>query len=104
MIYLIPEQENLLVKENHFPFIIKSDDSSSTLDFLSNLIDPKEDEVDLQLDKIDGRISREPNPQLYDKKLMFFKINISLKYLDVNIISMENVYIVYLSNLMMKNI
>ena len=66
MIYLISTQENLFAKENNPPVIIKSDDPGMTLDFLSNLIDPKEDEVDLQLDKIDGRISREPNPQLYD--------------------------------------
>jgi nuclear protein localization family protein 4 len=72
MIYLISTQENLFTKENIPPLIIKSDNPSSTLDFLSNLIDPKEDEVDLQLDKIDGRISREPNPQLYDKIYIFF--------------------------------
>jgi hypothetical protein len=95
MIYLIPEQENLFAKENDTPFIIKSDSSASALDFLSDLIDPKEDDVDLQLDKIDGRISREPNPQLYEKNLCF-KITISLKYLDVSIISTGNVYIVYL--------
>jgi len=95
MIYLIPEQENLFAKENDTPFIIKSDSSVSALDFLSDLIDPKEDDVDLQLDKIDGRISREPNPQLYEKNL-YFKITISLKYLDVSIISTGNVYIVYL--------
>jgi len=58
MIYLIPEQEN------NFPLIIKSDNLSSQLNFLSNLIDNKEDDIDLQLDKIDGRISRELNPHL----------------------------------------
>jgi hypothetical protein len=58
MIYLIPEQEN------NFSLIIKSDNSSSQLNFLSNLIDNKEDDIDLQLDKIDGRISRELDPHL----------------------------------------
>lgn len=71
MIYLIPEQENLLSKENNFPFIIKSENSSSQLNFLSNLIDTKEDDIDLQLDKIDGRIPRQLNPQLYEKLFLF---------------------------------
>jgi len=69
MIYLIPEQEN------NFPLIIKSDNLSLQLDFLSNLIDTKEDEIDIQLDKIDGRIPRQLNPQLYEKFVccFFFK-------------------------------
>jgi hypothetical protein len=69
MIYLIPEQEN------NFPLIIKSDNLSLQLDFLSNLIDTKEDEIDIQLDKIDGRIPRQLNPQLYETFVcfLFFK-------------------------------
>jgi hypothetical protein len=72
MIYLIPEQENLFSKENNFPLVIKSDNTSSHIDFISNLIDTKEDEIDLQLDKIDGRIPRQLNPQVYEK-ILFFK-------------------------------
>jgi len=70
MIYLIPEQEDLFSKENNFPLIIKTDNSSSQLNFLSNLINSKEDDIDLQLDKIDGRISRELDPHLYEN--LFF--------------------------------
>ncbi|CAF4086403.1 unnamed protein product, partial [Rotaria sp. Silwood2] len=38
--------------------------SSSPLNFLSKLINIKEDDVDLQLDKIDGRIPRQQDPRL----------------------------------------
>ena len=103
MIYLIPEQENLFTNENNFPLIIKSDNSSTKLDFISNLIDIKEDDIDLQLDKIDGRIPRQLNPQLYENKNLIFKF-LNFIYLDVIIINMENVYIVYQLNHMMKNI
>jgi hypothetical protein len=67
MIYLIPEQENLFSNGNNFPLILKSDNSSSQIDFIANLMDIKEDEIDLQLDKIDGRIPRQLDPQLYEK-------------------------------------
>ena len=73
MIYLIPEQDNLFSKENNFSLIVKSDrlrdNSSSQLDFISKLIDIKEDDVDIQLDKIDGRIPQQKNPQLYETRI-----------------------------------
>jgi hypothetical protein len=58
MIYLTHE-------ENNYPLI---DNSFSQLNFLSKLIDVKEDDVDLQLHKIDGRIPRQKDPQLYLEK------------------------------------
>ena len=67
MIYIVAEEGTLFSKENQMPIIMKSDLSSSNLDFLSDLIRIKEDNVDLQLDQVDGRIAREPNPQLYRK-------------------------------------
>ncbi|CAF0812434.1 unnamed protein product [Rotaria sordida] len=69
IIYLVSEQDNLFSKENSSSsLIIKSDKpiikSSSQLNFLSKLLDIKEDDVDLQLEKIDGRIPRQQDPQL----------------------------------------
>ncbi|CAF3569281.1 unnamed protein product [Rotaria sordida] len=69
IIYLVSEQNNLFSKENSSSsLIIKSDKpiikSSSQLNFLSKLLDIKEDDVDLQLEKIDGRIPRQQDPQL----------------------------------------
>jgi len=79
MIYLIPEQDNLFSKENHFSLVIKSnriiENSSTQSDFISKLIDIKEDDVDIQLDKIDGRISREKDPQLYETCFVLGRLN-----------------------------
>ncbi|CAF0810758.1 unnamed protein product [Rotaria sp. Silwood1] len=68
IIYLVSEQDNLFLKEKNSSLTIKSDKpivkSSSQPNFLSKSIDNKEDDVDLQLDKIDGRIPRQQDPRL----------------------------------------
>ncbi|CAF4595506.1 unnamed protein product, partial [Rotaria magnacalcarata] len=40
------------------------DISTSPLSFISKLIDIKEDDVDLQLDKVDGKIPRQHDSRL----------------------------------------
>ena len=74
MIYLVPKQDNLFANENHLPLIIKSDipndNSSSQLNFISTLVNVKEDDVDIQLDKINGKISRQMDPRLYEKNFV----------------------------------
>ncbi|CAF1251123.1 unnamed protein product [Adineta ricciae] len=84
MIYLVPEQENLFPPEvtssPHVPLDFKSDTPTNGNSYASpkigsfqsnsigkmnvSSIDVKEDEVDVQLDKIDGRIPRKRDPQL----------------------------------------
>lgn len=58
MVYLVPQ------RAFHKSIVSKSDPSSSDLDHLNKT---KNDDVDIQLDKIDGRIARQPNPQLYEQ-------------------------------------
>ncbi|UJR36531.1 hypothetical protein I4U23_029252 [Adineta vaga] len=53
LIYLISEQQDT-----------SSTKSTAQLDFVSKLINLEEDDVDKQLDQIDGKISREKDPQL----------------------------------------
>jgi hypothetical protein len=83
MIYLVPERENLFPTENHssprvgldFKADTPTNGSSYTSpkvgSFISNTTgklhmnsDLKEDDVDIQLDKLDGRIPRQRDPQL----------------------------------------
>lgn len=54
MIYLVREQSETT------SVVIKSD-----FDFLDRLIDSNEDEVDIQLEKLDGRISRQIDSKLF---------------------------------------
>ena len=85
MIYLVPEQENLFPTEvnssPHVPLDFKSGTPTNGTSYASPKVgsfqsssigkinassnDVKEDEVDVQLDKIDGRIPRKRDPQLY---------------------------------------
>jgi nuclear protein localization family protein 4 len=58
MIYLILDRESS-------SSVIKFDENNNSP---SKLTDLKEDDVDIQLDKIDGRIPRQIDPQLYKKK------------------------------------
>ena len=96
MIYLVPDQENLFPTEvtssPHVPLDFKSDTPTNGTSYASPKIgsfqsnsigkmnvgstDVKEDDVDVQLDKIDGRIPRKRDPQLYEtdvfrEKLIF---------------------------------
>ena len=61
MIYLV------LQRAFHKSIVSKSDPSSSDLDRPDHLNETKDDDVDIQLDKIDGRTARQPNPQLYEQ-------------------------------------
>ncbi|CAF3996879.1 unnamed protein product [Rotaria magnacalcarata] len=67
-IYLVPEHDNVFSKPSNVSFVIKSDHpidiSTSPLSFISKLIDIKEDDVDLQLDKVDGKIPRQQDSRL----------------------------------------
>lgn len=77
-IYLVPEHDNVFSRQNNVSFVIKSDHpidiSSSPLSFISKLIDIKEDDVDLQLDKVDGRIARQQDSRLYEIMRFFIEI------------------------------
>lgn len=52
------------------PIIINSDNtidnSTSPFSFISKVTSVKEDEVDTQLDKLDGRIQRQFDPRVYE--------------------------------------
>ncbi len=91
MIYLVAERENLFPTETnsspHVPLDFKSDTpTNGSSSYASPKIgsfqlnptgklninsDIKEDDVDTQLDKLDGRIPRKRDPQLYKKKNFF---------------------------------
>jgi hypothetical protein len=122
MIYLVAERENLFSTEvnssPHVPLDFKTDTpTNGSSSYTSPKIgsfqinntgklnmnsDIKEDDVDIQLDKLDGRIARKRDAQLYEKMNFLEDIFVCFD-LDVIIIHMENVYIVYRLNLMMKN-
>ena len=74
MIYLVPNQDNPFTKENHPPLIIESNipngNSSSQLNFISTLANMKEDNVDIQLDKMNGKIPRQMDPRLCEKNFV----------------------------------
>lgn len=92
MIYLIPEQENLfpteIISSPHVPLDFKSDTpTNGSSSYASPKVgsfqvnntgkltvnsDIKEDDVDVQLDKLDGTIPRQRDPQLYEKLYFFF--------------------------------
>ncbi|CAF4439116.1 unnamed protein product [Rotaria socialis] len=62
------KHDNAFSKPSNVSFVIKSDHpidiSSSSLSFISKLIDIEEDDVDLQLDKVDGKIPRQQDSRL----------------------------------------
>ncbi|CAF1290011.1 unnamed protein product [Adineta ricciae] len=58
LVYFVSKQSN--AQSNP----ISSSSTATHIDFLSKLIDREEDDVDKQLDIVDGRIPREKNPQL----------------------------------------
>lgn len=84
MVYLVAERVNLFSNPTtNSPVISKMDTptngsssyaspkvgsfAANTMGkFLAN-VDVKEDDVDLQLEKLDGRIARQRDPQLYEK-------------------------------------
>lgn len=124
MIYLVAERDNLFpVDMKNSPQVttdFKSDTPtngssyaspslgsySTTLTTSKNAsnVDLKEDDVDIQLDKIDGRIPRQRDPQLYDDLRWWWPIEFCFfSCLDVIIMFMVNVYIVYRLNRTMKN-
>ena len=86
MIYLVSEHDSS-------PVI-----SVENLDFLDRLIIAAEDEVDVRLDKLDGRIPRPFNSKLFDFIIIMFLSNRDFLNLDVNIINMANVFIACRSN------
>jgi len=86
MIYLVAERDNLFPTETnaspHVPLDFKSDTPTNGSSYASPKVgsfqlnntgklnvnsDIKEDDVDIQLDKLDGRIPRKRDPQLYVK-------------------------------------
>lgn len=84
MIYLVAERENIFPSNTNSTLDIKSDTPLASSSYASPKVgsfqlnnatklnstsstntDIKEDEVDVQLDKMDGRIPRKRDPQLY---------------------------------------
>ena len=117
MIYLVANRENLFsMHENSSPNVSissKSDMSTYGSPTVGSFLagnpgklnissDCKEDDVDIQLDKMNGKIPRQRDAQLY-VIVFIFKEN-SFISVDVSIIYMENVYIAYLLSHTTKNI
>jgi hypothetical protein len=88
MIYLVAERENLFPTEfNSSPHLKTDTPTNGSSSYASPKVgsfqinntgklnltsDVKEDDVDVQLDKLDGRIARKRDPQLYEKKNEIF--------------------------------
>jgi hypothetical protein len=101
MIYLSAERENLFPTEiNSSPHISSDIKTDTPINGSSSYASPKvgsfqlnstgklninsdikEDEVDTQLDKLDGRIPRKRDPQLYEEEKKFFFLITSLYFI-----------------------
>ncbi len=97
MIYLIAERENLFPTElNSSPLVKIDTPTNGNSSYASPKIgsfqinntgklnlnsDIKEDDVDTQLDKLDGRIARKRDPQLYEKNEFFIEEDIFLFFI-----------------------